>query len=629
MCGFVLILDEMAARSGRGDICEALAHRGPDSCGHARRGGNGWTADMHFRRLAIVDLQERSDQPFGDDAGLLLYNGEIYNAGALRVKLQQRGLSFDTEGDTEVMHAVLQQPDWRALLSTVDGMYAFAYVDAAGLLRYGRDRLGIKPLYEARDPSGRLVGLSSELEPLRRAGLLGDVDPAAVVAGAMFLWVPPPATGWRGVSMTSPATVTSVRLDAISSPEQQVALDPPPAFQGGIRDAVRTSLGRQVQADVPVALLLSGGLDSTWLAFELADMGVDVPLLSARSRRASAGSREPFQDDAPFAARVADRLGKELTWFDLDERILSGVPDMVATLEQPFADPAAVSLLGLSRAASREAKVLLSGVGVEELFLGYERYQAVKVLEALGSTRRPLASALRHFPAPARLRERSAKFERLLGAPREDWAWVAQSYYTEAALHRLAPDVHTRDVLQEHRKLAHRSLSRGATALDYVADVDRALFLPGLNLMYADRASMAASVELRVPFLGDPAVAVALRHQSAEHVRLGDGKRLFRQAAASAGVPDFVLRRSKTGFGAPVRSLLREHGSRVWSHVRRGSVFTDLLRRDFCDEMVQAHVAGTADHGLQIFSFCALAVWWESNVAGDGSVGDYLASSGL
>lgn len=629
MCGFVLTFDTGQVSAARSDICGAIEHRGPDSSGHAQRSGPGWSADMHFRRLAIVDLLERSDQPFGDAAGLLLYNGEIYNAAALRHLLQERGVEFRTEGDTEVMNAILRQPDWHALLSTVDGMYAFAFVDRAGLLRYGRDRLGIKPLYEARDTSGQLVGLSSEIGPLRRAGLLGDVDTSAVVAGAMFLWVPPPSTGWHGVSSVPPASVTSIRLDAPSSAEQRVLLDAPPRFDGGIRDAVRASLERQIRADVPVALLLSGGLDSTWLAYELADMGVDVPLLSARSRRAGATSGEPFQEDAPFAARVADSLGKDVIWFDLDERILSGVPEMVRVLEQPFADPAAISLLGLSRAASREAKVLLSGVGVEELFLGYERYQAVKALDALGPLRRPLASSLKTLPVPTRLRERAAKFERLLAAPREDWPWVSQSYYTEAALARLAPDVRTGDVLHQHRQAAARSLSRGATALDCVADVDRALFLPGLNLMYADRASMAASVELRVPFLGDPAVDVALRHRGTQHVRLGDGKRLFRQAAAGAGVPDFVLRRSKTGFGAPVRSLLRESGSAMWSQVSRGEVFTDLLRRDVCGEMVQAHVSGASDHGLQLFSFCALAVWWEQNVAGDGSVTAYLESSGL
>lgn len=630
MCGFVMTFSRPSSPPTTGDICQALSHRGPDSCGHVLLGDGNWRADLHFRRLAIVDLQHRSDQPFGGpDSGTLAYNGEIYNAAYVRSTLRSRGVAFSTEGDTEVMHAVLRQPDWLNLLSSLDGMYAFAFIDRHGHLRYGRDRLGIKPLYEARSASGQLLGLASELEPLRQAGLLGAVDEAAVAASAMFLWVPPPATGWRGAFLTEPGTVTSHTLSALASKSAVVPLQELASFTGSIREAVRSSVRRQVEADVPVALLLSGGLDSTWLAYELADMGLDVPLLSARSVRASRTSSEPFQEDAPFAARVAEDLGRDLTWFDLDDWILAGIPAMVTTLEQPFADPAAISLAGLSHAARQEATVLLSGVGVEELFLGYERYQAIKALDLVAPARKGLGTLLGHAPMPLRLRERAGKFERLLRADPSDWPWVSQSYYSADTYQRLVPGVPLADVVTQHRDLAQQAMARGATPLEAAAVVDRSLFLPGLNLMYADRASMAASVELRVPFLGDQVHAAALARDAADHVRIGNGKRLFRQAAAGAGVPDFVLKRSKTGFGAPVRSLLREHGDTVWSSVSRGALFDDLLDRSVCTEMVRAHIRGDADYGLQVFSFCALAAWWEKNVAGDGSVSDYLSDCGL
>ncbi len=629
MCGFVLTVGRPFAPEDS-DICDAIAHRGPDSCGHLELGDGAWAAKLHFRRLAIVDLQPRSDQPFAlGESGTLLYNGEIYNAADVRATLRERGIRFSTTGDTEVMHAVLRQDDWLALLSTVDGMYSFAFINGRGVLRYGRDRLGIKPLYEARDAAGRLLGLASELEPLRRAGVIGDVDQVAVAASVMFLWVPPPASGWRAVRATEPGTITTQLLSQETESPTVSTLGDPPAFLGGIRAAVRLSLRRQVEADVPVALLLSGGLDSTWLAYELAEMGLDVPLLSARSTRGSRTAYEPFQDDAPYAARVAEALGRSVTWFELDDRVLSGIPAMVATMEQPFADPAAISLLGLSQAARQEATVLLSGVGVEELFLGYERYRAIKTLDALPFAGGAAARLVRAAPLPARFRERAAKFERLARANAADQPWVSQSYYAAEEFQRLVPSVPLGDVVSRHRWLAQREMDSGATSLEIAARVDRSLFLPGLNLMYADRASMAASVELRVPFLGEPVHAAALARSARDHVHVRDGKRLFRQAAATGGVPEFVLQRSKTGFGAPVRSLLRQHGELVWSAVSRGALFDDLLDRDVCSGMVRAHVAGAADYGLQIFSFCALAAWWERHVSGDGSVSDYLLGCGM
>ncbi|MFH8738595.1 hypothetical protein [Streptomyces sp. NPDC017964] len=163
---------------------------------------------MHFRRLAVVDLDPRSDQPYDSPKrGVLVYNGEIYNAAHLREVLRKRHVTFTTQGDTEVLYELLLQPDAPRLLDQVDGMFAFALLLPDGELRYGRDRLGVKPLYTA----GRMVALASEIEPLRTAGLTGDADPVAVAQGAMFLWTPPPRTGWQRVRAVPARTVLSRR----------------------------------------------------------------------------------------------------------------------------------------------------------------------------------------------------------------------------------------------------------------------------------------------------------------------------------------------------------------------------------------------------------------------------------
>ena len=622
MCGFLVATTERADGT---DACADIAHRGPDALGHLQIDA-GVPLSLHFRRLAIVDLDPRSDQPFGDRRrGVLLYNGEIYNADELRLVLKRRGVAFHTRGDTEVLYELLLQPDWSKLLDRVDGMFSFVLV-VAGELRYGRDRFGVKPLYEAVSSNGNLLGLSSQVAALKAAGILGGVDPGAVAASAMFLWVPPPATGWRGCALVEPGTVwTRSGVDA----PPRLAWRAPTATAAAVPDlaeAVRLSLARQVQADVPVALLLSGGLDSSWLAVELSRAGhEEIPLLAARQAAGLTAGAEPFQEDAPFAERVATSLGRQVQWSDLNVDLLGAIPEMVAALEQPFGDPAAITLMRLSDAAAERATVLLSGVGVEELFLGYERYQAIKALEGAGRSRRVMRAALPSVPMPARLRERVAKLNRLLHAAPNDWPWVSQSYYSAGDWPQLSPDVALDQVVCRHREVTEAAIREGGgSLLEAAARTDRELFLPGLNLMYADRASMHASVELRVPFLGEPVVAAAVGHPARDHVGIGNGKRLFRRVAASAGVPEFVIKRSKTGFGAPVRSIMRTHGKLVWEGISRSELFDDLFNRSFVEEMFAAHVSGRSELGLPLFGLASLAVWWDDNVTGSTVSADAL-----
>ncbi|WP_159039664.1 asparagine synthase (glutamine-hydrolyzing) [Streptomyces sp. TP-A0356] len=606
------------------DPCTTIEHRGPDSCGHRDLRGAGWHASLHFRRLAIVDVGSRSDQPFGDaERGVLVYNGEIYNAPELRGTLRSRGVRFTTEGDTEVLHELLLQPDAAQLLGRVDGMFGFVQVLPDGQVRYGRDRLGVKPLYVASDTSGRLVALASEIAPLRAIGLADHVDPVAVAQGAMFLWTPPPRTGWRRVHAAPAGSAHCVRPPEYTRPRLLWQAEATSSAQG-IGEAVRESVRRQVRADVPVGLLLSGGVDSTWLGVELGRAGFSGPVFSARDASPRQDPAEPFEKDAPYAERAARHLGVPLHWVDLDVDVLRQIPEMVRVMELPFGDPAAIALMRLSRAARGEATVLLSGIGVEELFLGYERYQAVRMLQRIPAAGRSLLGRASQGPVPGRFRERTDKLGRMCRQSPRDWAWGGQSYFTAEEWAQLSPKVELEEVVAAHRDITDPLLAGGASPLSAVAECDRRLFLPGLNLLYADRASMRASVELRVPFLGEPVVASALAVRAEDQLRTGKGKAQFRAAASAAGVPDFVTRRSKTGFGAPVRSLLRRHGRQLWPWVRQSGIFDELFDRRTADRFVTEHVSGERERGLAVFGLICAAVWWERNVDGDGRVAEAL-----
>lgn len=625
MCGFVVTFNG-AASDVEIDFCDDVAHRGPDSVGHHTVSGPGWQARLHFRRLAIVDLNERSDQPFGDHRrGVLVYNGEIYNQGDIRGDLAKRGVVFSTMGDTEVIYELLLQPDWVRLLDRVDGMFAFVLILPTGELRFGRDRFGIKPLYITRNCGGAVTGLASEIVPLRRAGLTGEVDPIAVAQGIFFLWTPPPRTGWLQCETVRAGTVWSAAPPDYRRTTIHWQAGPLPTGDD-IGTAVRRSLERQVRADVKVGLLLSGGLDSTWLAVELARTGFDGPILVARTAAQVDRSSEPFDDDAPFAARVAEELGLGVTWLDLDVDVLRQIPRLADVVEHPFGDPAALVLLGLCEKARGEAKVLLSGVGVEELFLGYERYQAVRTLQRMPEPARRLLARSRSLPSSRRFRERSDKLLRLLALEPRDWSWASQSYYSADEWTRLVPGIALDDVVAEHRSAAAEVLDDGGSPLEALAHCDRQLFLPGLNLCYGDRASMRASVELRVPFLSEDVAATALAVPAEEQLRLGNGKARFRAAAEASGVPDFVARRPKTGFGAPVRGLLRKHGSEIWERVQAAGLFRDLVDPRVAGHFMQEHVHSERERGLALYGLLSAAAWWEKHVSDDSTIGEALGN---
>jgi asparagine synthase (glutamine-hydrolysing) len=240
----------------------------------------------------------------------------------------------------------------------------------------------------------------------------------------------------------------------------------------------------------------------------------------------------------------------------------------------------------------------------------------VLLLQRLPAWARPALGATTVVPGPRRYRGRADKFGRLLQLGPRDWSWASQAYYSGREWAALSPLVGLEAVTERHREVAGGVLDAGGTPLSALAECDRRLFLPGLNLLYGDRASMRASVELRVPFLGEPVVAAALGAVAEEQLRLGDGKARFRAAAVASGVPEFVARRPKTGFGAPVRSLLREHGGRLWAEVRRSPLFDDVFDRRTADRLVAAHVRGRRDRGLAVFGLFCAAVWWERNATG-------------
>ena len=560
-----------------------LGHRGPDDRGLAVDG----PAAFGFRRLSILDL-EGGRQPMASEDGqvLLAFNGEIYNHLKLRKELEAGGARFRTRSDAETVLRLYERDGLRALPS-LEGMFALAVWDRrTQAVVLARDRMGVKPLYYSLE-GGRLA-FASELRALLRAGLGRDVDPAALWDYLNYGFVHAPRTVLASIRRLAPGRVLIV--DRFGAKERRYHALPgePGAEAGGARppasedegadpaDRLESLLSEairsQLQADVPVGVFLSGGVDSSLVA---ALAVRHVPKLSTFTIGFS-GARRGV-DESGRARRIAERLGTDHHELILPADVLSRLDDFAACLDEPLADSALLPTFLLSSFARKTVKAVLTGEGADELFAGYDRYKAAYVSELISAF--PEAVQGPAAGLASRL-GRGRHFARLPFLGPADWAEAGRQGRTAEMQSYLSP-----------RFLA--AVPRDWNS--WVQDLPR---LPGLNgalacdlrtvladclLMKVDKASMRASLEARVPFLDSGVVDFALGLAPSQKMRWLKGKFLLRRVAAKH-LPFDSAWRPKHGFIVPWEDWLRSRASSAVDDalrskaVREADVFdVDLL----------------------------------------------------
>jgi len=369
-------------------MTDRIAHRGPDATGVWAHEDERVAVQLGHRRLSIIDLSAAADQPLTKGGLTLAYNGELYNYKELRAELVRHGVSFITTSDTEV---VLEA--WRrwgpSALPRFRGMFAFALADeTTGELVLARDPLGIKPLYYLR--RGRGVMFASELKALV-AAVGGElrIDPGAMVASMLYYWVPEQWCAVAEVSKLPGGSWARFRPDGqvhvehywqVADVAQQAAGGPAP----DLRRVIEESVTAHLVADVPVSSFLSGGLDSsivTVLAHRAAQE-IDAYTITFRPEDQKL---EAMPDDAVYARKVAARYGVKLHEIEISPNIVDFLPRMVDALDEPIGDPAAINTLLMCQAArERGVKVILSGMGADELFGGYRKHLACLVAGRYG-----------------------------------------------------------------------------------------------------------------------------------------------------------------------------------------------------------------------------------------------------
>jgi asparagine synthase (glutamine-hydrolysing) len=624
-------------------MTEVMAHRGPDGHGIQLFGGDP-PAGLGHRRLAILDPTPSGAQPmqFGG-RWWITYNGELYNFRELRAELQSDGEHFRSDSDTEVLLRLYAR-EGASMLRRLNGMFAFAiWDDQERRLFLARDRLGVKPLYYLRQPG--LVAFASEVKALLPYLGRVELDPAALADYLTFLWVPDPKTAFRGIEKLPAGQYAVVEGGAMRIEQYwDLRFDPELLSEAEWSDRVSATISgavrRQMVSDVPLGSFLSGGVDSS--AVVAAMSGGDPVKTYTVGFDAADLEHEIVPDDLRYARRVGKLFGVDYHEEILQPDVLELLPKVVWHLEEPVADPAAISTYLICRAAGREMPVMLSGVGGDEVFAGYPRHLAYRISRLLDAVPRPLRQALEvatgpvaHPGRPGRLRgprRNLWKFLRAAGAADPVERYLSfSSYYSPSELGALlSPDVgrhlHGYDPLARHR--AYLTHDSGGDELSRLLYLDVKTFLPCLNLTYTDKMAMAASVEVRVPLLDDEVVTLAARIPSNLKLKGWQRKYIFKRSQERI-LPRDVIWRRKAGFGAPVRSwLVRDLAPLVADLLSEET----LRRRNLIDpraveRLWKDNVAGRSDNSLRLYALLSLELWCSTFADRTWSFDDEVATA--
>ncbi len=612
MCGILGAIGNMAARVTEADFLDALdliRHRGPD-------GGAVWGAPgvrLGHRRLAIIDLVQRADQPMLQGGLAIVFNGEIYNFRELRTQLAALGHTFTTNSDTEVLLQAWRRwgPD---CLTRLEGMFAFALWDGAQEKLYlARDRYGEKPLFVHKGTEG--IAFASEMPPLiRLAGGSLRENNAAIGLFFLYSYIPAPHGALLGISQLEPGCWMEwsarggvschryYRLQeeiAVSAAQQQ-----PPyeeaclTLKSMLSDAVRQ---RVETADVPVASLLSGGIDSSIITVLASRVQVSDRPLSVYSL---GFPEDPGFDETDFAKTVTATLPNvrhrivEAT----EESVLRFAGEVLDRLGEPYAD---ASILPTSLLCSQiEEKVALGGDAADELFAGYGTYPAIVAGARLPAFVSGLLRMLPRHPNPpdicnARLRAAALFHRNLRATPLQSYlSW--RSYADMDVLAALGIDT---SAVASVAAMLGRS---GTCSLRDIQVLDLAFNLPNDMLKKVDHAAMFHSLEVRLPFLDSKLVHWALGLPDEYRLCGATRKRILRDAFADM-LPEMVLTRAKMGFLLPIRRWFRE--GKLHDELDAMLNVQTVLDRKAAYCVLSEHATGRADHSVLLWSMYVYLRW--------------------
>ncbi len=611
MCGFagVAAWDDRyrVSRETLGRMSAAIAHRGPDGEGYHINHEGEVSAErpqvaLAFRRLAILDPDPRSDQPFTDGRNWLVFNGEIYNFRELREELRSLDPSYvwRTSGDTEVL--LRSYALWgEKCVERLNGMFAFAVWDEREkTLFLARDRMGQKPLYVAPKEGG--FAFASEMGALRAVKWI-DWKPwdEGLVTYLRYGYCD---RFYEEIIQVPPGFT---RTEKHEWGHQRIYFQPhaseSSAAQGDIRPLMIQCVARQLISDVPLGVFLSGGVDSSVIAAAARQQG---PVQTF-----CVGFDDPRYDESRYAGAVARHLDTKHHVFHIRPDAAADLPKLARAFGEPFADSSALPTYYLARETRKRVKVALSGDGGDELFGGYDRYRAIRLSERL-SFFSPLGAVGETLSRghPKSSLTRAGRLLASLGLPPARRYDAYLRLFDDATIQALLPrhglesgsDIVA--LFDVHRR-RHNDHVRAAIATDL------RMYLPNDLLTKVDRASMLHALEVRSPFMDHELVQFAAG-LTTDQLLKGGPKRMLREAFA-ADLPDFVFKRKKMGFAVPIgewfrgelRPMLRDHLFASDSFAKQH------FNMAVVERLVDEHEQSRVDHSQRLYALLMLELWWK------------------
>lgn len=619
IAGFIGFEDNMALAKQANCVQK---HRGPDN-------QSTWCDDhiaFAHQRLSIIDLSERANQPFQKANFVIVFNGEIYNYKELQQGLLAKGVTFQSDSDTEVVLEYYRHYREKCLDHFI-GMFAFAIYDKNSKdLFLARDHFGIKPIFYTR--INKQFAFSSELKSLMNLpGFKKEINYKSLISSLNYLWVSGNETMFKNCFKLPPAHYMTigpngnVSLNKYWDIPEGTNTEGPDNIQAELSRVMEDSVKRHMVADVPVSAFLSGGLDSSLLSVLASKHNSNLSTYtigtSDKDKRI-----EKMPDDQKYAKQLA-----ALHKFDHHEILIAAdivklLPQMVRTLDEPIGDPAAINTFLICDAAKRKGvKVLLSGMGADEIFGGYRRHKAtllaLKYQKVPLFIRKTIEAIVRPLPVKIgsrgiRLTRWAKRFLSFASLPIEEAYQLSYSYYNRDELSSLLKANHETDINTIYKEHSEIFNSRYKNDLvNQMCYTDLHFFLLGLNLSYSDRASMAASVEVRVPFVDKEVVRFAMSVKGDLKIKNGESKYILKKVAEKF-LPENIIYRPKAAFGAPIRSWISNELKPLVDDLLSKTVIENrgIFNYSFVKKLIEDDRRGISDNAYRIYQLLTIELWF-------------------
>jgi asparagine synthase (glutamine-hydrolysing) len=642
MCG-ILGSTHRVSRSEFEHALSLMRHRGPDDSGVETVSTHPMVTLGH-QRLSILDLSSAGHQPMTnsrEDSSLwITFNGEIYNFPALRRELETKQHRFSSRTDTEVLLHLYEEKGV-AMLDELEGMFAFGiWDDKRKSLLLARDRMGVKPLYYTAD--GPNLHFASEIKSLLAFKNVGkDIDLRSLDQYLTFLWVPDPFTMLKNIRKLPPGHFLLWKDGRIKVEPYWEARFPPSATTSpngngrrpsqspkALRELFNQVVRDHLISDVPLGAFLSGGLDSSAIVAEMSRVASKPVTVFSVGFSPRDQKYEIVPDDLVWSRKVADTFHLDYKEIILEPKMVDTLPKVIWHMDEPVADPAAISAYLICQTAKGHLKVLLSGMGADEIFGGYPRHVAAKIAWYYRKLPHWLRKgivepAIRRLPGSGpgtfpTIGRNLKKFARSASLPFPEAYLGYCSYYSREERFNLFTPSLERALIGADATSIHRDHLERVSHCDRINQMlylDMKTYLPCLNLTYMDKMSMAHSIEVRVPYMDRRLTEFANRTAAEDKIHRLRRKHILKEAMKGV-LPQEIIDRKKAGFTAPIRSWLvgdlKEMTFDLLSpeRLRKRGYFNPSEVQSILND----NLSGREDNNYKIWLLLTLELWMQTFV---------------